>query len=84
MNNEQKIKAVECWQKSCMVHELTCGNDSGHTPLVAVECESGDVVLKCPDCDYTQEHIPKCVMMVHPRYLEMSARELIHHTEGLK
>lgn len=44
-------------------HELTCGNDSGHTPLFPYyETETNRVVLICRDCDYTQTAIPSALV----------------------
>lgn len=37
------------------VHPLTCGNDSGHTPLYPF-WDGEKVVLVCRDCDYTQDN----------------------------
>jgi hypothetical protein len=65
MSNEDIIKAIEKHQKCPYLHPLTCGKDSRHQVLVAVE-ENGKVVLKCPDCDYVQPGVPSCVMEIAP------------------
>jgi hypothetical protein len=42
------------------VHPLTCGRDSNHTVLFPFW--TGErVVLRCPDCEYEQTHVPVCV-----------------------
>lgn len=60
MTNLEAIEATERWQNCQHVHPLTCGNNSNHKLLIAME-ENGDIILKCPNCDYTQNHIPECV-----------------------
>jgi len=64
---EQKFKAIELWQNCDVVHEMTCGNDSGHGPLTPL-LEKNDELLgmKCLKCNYRQHHIP---MVVFERYL---------------
>ena len=55
---EDKIKRIKEWQNCSFVHPLTCGNDSSHgllTPFV----DDDKLKLKCPDCEYIQEHIPE-------------------------
>ena len=64
---EQKLKAIEIWQNCDVVHEMTCGNDSGHAPLVALVGKGDELEgLKCLDCNYRQYHIP---ITVFERYL---------------
>lgn len=55
--NEKIIAKLKEWQSNPMFHPLTCGSDSNHGDLVPVE-KDGNVILKCPDCDYEQYHIP--------------------------
>ena len=50
-------EAVATWQTTDYVHPLTCGNDSSHSVLVP--CPEG---LRCRDCDYTQQHVPDCIL----------------------
>jgi len=68
----RKLDAIEAWQHNDHVHPLTCGNDSNHELLVAkmvptsnvivVSSDQGSkIILKCPDCDYVQEHVPEIV-----------------------
>lgn len=45
------------------MHPLTCGNDSSHALLFPLLVE-GHIVLACPDCDYTQTHIPPVIAQV--------------------
>jgi len=59
------IKAVRPWQENPLVHSLTCGNDSQHAPLEAVE-ENGRVELHCRDCGYRQADIPEIVIKGKP------------------
>jgi Zn ribbon nucleic-acid-binding protein len=55
------IVAVQTWQADPSVETLTCGYDSRHQPLYAVEV--GDrVMLFCPDCGYEQAEIPEEVL----------------------
>lgn len=57
MNNKNIFEAIRANQNNQMLHPLTCGNDSRHTPLVPVE-KKGKVILRCVDCDYEQTFIP--------------------------
>lgn len=59
-SNAEIIEAVTKWQSDDNLHPLTCGTDSNHQPLEAVE-ENNQVILKCKDCDYTQNFIPPVV-----------------------
>lgn len=61
MTNEEKISAVTRWQTAGYVHPLTCGVNSGHENLRAVE-RDGRVILECPTCGYVQEDIPAVVL----------------------
>lgn len=45
------------WTGRFRVHPLTCGNDSNHTVLFPY-FNGEKVVLRCPDCDYVQNHLP--------------------------
>jgi hypothetical protein len=54
------IAAVRAWQGDGRVHPLTCGEDSSHRRLEPV-AEAEIVVLKCLDCGYRQDWIPKIV-----------------------
>lgn len=51
----ERIQAVKEWNESSGFHELTCGIDSNHPPLVAAETPFG-VYLFCTanKCGYTQ------------------------------
>ena len=55
--NKELLEAIKKYQSCPFVHELTCGNDSGHASLKGIEIK-GKVVLICPDCDYIQTHVP--------------------------
>lgn len=61
------LEAVKRWQSSDHVHPLTCGIESTHRPLVAIEAEEHQVVLRCLDCDYRQTHIPDIVLKGVPK-----------------
>jgi len=61
MTNDEMIQNINDWQECDVTHEMTCGNDSSHKPLYPVE-EDGKIIMKCHDCDWSQEHIPKCVL----------------------
>ena len=61
------LEAVKRWQSSDHVHPLTCGIESKHRPLVAIEAEEQQVVLRCLDCDYRQTHIPEIVLKGIPK-----------------
>lgn len=58
--NKELLEAIRKYQSCPFVHELTCGNDSGHTPLKGIVVR-GEVILICPDCEYKQEHVPNFV-----------------------
>jgi hypothetical protein len=61
ITNQDLLNAIKKYQSCPFVHELTCANDSqNHEPLKGIEIK-GRVVLICPDCEYTQTHIPKIV-----------------------
>lgn len=60
-SNQEIIAAVEDWQSADFFHPLTCGNKSSHSPLRAIEV-NGKVILKCLDCDYTQNWIPDVII----------------------
>lgn len=59
-----QIKAVTWYQKQGYMHELTCGKDSNHDPLYAVE-ENREVILRCKNCDYVQNFIPEAVITAY-------------------
>src|SRR5262245_9468612 len=61
------LEAVKRWQSSDHVHPLTCGIESNHRPLVAIEAEEQQVVLRCLDCDYRQPNIPEIVLNGIPK-----------------
>lgn len=54
MTPDQKLRGIQAWQTAGHVHELTCGNDSKHQPLVPILLD-GEILLYCVDCDYQQE-----------------------------
>ena len=51
------IDMINKYQKDGKLHPLTCGNDSRHKVLKAVE-RDGKIILVCEDCDYVQTYIP--------------------------
>lgn len=55
--NEAVIEKIKKYQQSGQFHPLTCGKNSNHQVLEPVEVD-GNVILKCPDCDYIQKYIP--------------------------
>ena len=63
MTNKEIIKRIDKWQKCKYLHPLTCGTDSNHKILKAIE-KNKKVILFCEDCDYKQENIPLCVIDV--------------------
>ena len=58
--NQKLLEAIKKYQSCPYVHELTCGNNSGHEVLKGIEIK-GHVMLICPDCDYTQNLVPNIV-----------------------
>lgn len=63
------VDALNAFQELQGVHELTCGKNSDHRPLVARLSAAGEAELYCLDCDYVQHHIPMhCVKMVKGDY----------------
>lgn len=52
------LERIKRWQRDPVFHPLTCGTDSRHA-LLNGKIENGKMELYCPDCDYTQENIPK-------------------------
>ena len=75
MKNSEIIRMVRIWQNAEIVHPLTCGKNSDHSILKAVE-EDGTVVLKCPSCDYIQTHIPNFVIRYGQAYIKNIERML--------
>jgi hypothetical protein len=61
MTQDEMIERINAWQKNGAVHQLTCGTDSWHPPLVP-EAEGDTVVLRCPTCGYRQTFIPAIVL----------------------
>lgn len=65
---EQKLALVKAWQDAGFVHELTCGNDSGHPPLVP-KLEGDAVVCECPfeGCGFRrlEGSLPRAVFSDH-------------------
>lgn len=57
LDEEFITNAVNHWNTEENTHPLTCGVNSCHKPLIY---ESGQ--LKCQDCNYTQKHVPSCVL----------------------
>ena len=61
MDNKKKLSKIAQYQNNGNWHELTCGNDSQHLPLVGKEV-NGKVILVCLECDYDQDYIPEVVL----------------------
>ena len=61
MNTDEIIDRIIAYHNNDMVHQLTCGNDSNHTPLIPIQ-QGDKVILICVDCNYKQSHIPKIVL----------------------
>lgn len=61
LTNEEIIKRINDYQNFPHVHELTCGNDSRHLPLIPFD-NDGQIVLKCPTCNFIQYRIPEYVL----------------------
>jgi hypothetical protein len=59
----KKLEAIEEWQKNPLFHSLTCGNCTDvKLEGIAVETDFViKVILKCPNCDYTQDFVPEYV-----------------------
>lgn len=61
MNKDEKLRAIEQWQTSGMIHPLTCRVQSTHDLLVAY-VEDDDVTgLKCITCGFIQKPVPVMV-----------------------
>jgi hypothetical protein len=59
------LRAIDFFQDEFYGHPLTCYNDSqNHALLRGKEGDNGVVYLYCPDCDYTQTHIPEYILSV--------------------
>ena len=52
---KERIYQIIANQNNPMLHPLTCGNDSKHTPLIPTIVKD-EIVLICADCDYTQKY----------------------------
>jgi hypothetical protein len=60
MENKTILSKIALFQKNGNWHELTCGNDSQHLPLIGKEKE-GKVILYCVECGYENDYIPSLV-----------------------
>lgn len=56
-SNKEIIDAISEYQQDSRFHPLTCGNNSNHKVLKAIE-KGGEIILICEDCDYIQTYIP--------------------------
>jgi hypothetical protein len=65
VTNTEILTAIATWQADPKLYPLTCGTDSRHRPLVAVEA-GATVYLKCVDCNYRQTYIPDVVIRAYP------------------
>lgn len=65
LKNEILIKRVKEYQNLGVAHPLTCGYNSLHNELIAIE-KDNKLILKCVDCDYIQENIPD--MFFHEKF----------------
>lgn len=65
MKPEDQIKAIQAWQNNPLIHPITCGNSSNHGLLFAEKSANGPIILRCPDCRYTQYHIPVSVFQAY-------------------
>ena len=81
MSNEEIIKRVNSWQNAGFVHPLTCGNSSKHDNLYP-DIENGKVILRCPNCKYTQSNIPPSILEIEPELMEEEKQKLI--SKGFK
>lgn len=54
---KEHIDLINKYQNDGKFHPLTCGNNSNHKVLKAVE-KDGNVILICEDCNYVQTYIP--------------------------
>ena len=75
--NQELLDAIKKYQSCPFVHPLTCGNDSGHDLLKGIVIRD-KVVLICPDCEYTQTHIPNFIWQAEDieKAMEMDFNEL--------
>jgi len=66
LTNKDIIEKVREYQDDERWHPLTCGSRNkhpshpSHQKLEPIEID-GEVILKCPKCDYTQDYIPSTV-----------------------
>lgn len=67
MTNQEIIDKVNLWQNAGFVHPLTCGKNNNHLNLEPKEINDSQVVLVCPNCDYTQDWIPDYVLTSYVR-----------------
>jgi hypothetical protein len=54
MKNEELLETIKNYQLDGRRHPLTCAHNSTHRLLEGIE-EGGEVILKCPDCEYKQK-----------------------------
>lgn len=67
MTVEQKMEAIEWYQNTWQVHELTCRN--GHGKLVGERIGTTEVILACEKCYYI-ERIPSILYLAHHNFRE--------------
>lgn len=70
---QEVVDAVKQWQKRGDVHQLTCGKDSNHPPLIPYYCTYPikGIGLKCKqkDCDWKQSPDHPILGLIHASYI---------------
>lgn len=54
----RRLQNILEWQVDDSKHPLACGNDSKHNVLIPIVTYSGDIHLRCRDCDWLQTWVP--------------------------
>ena len=80
MTNDEKIAIINSFQTNPFVHPLTCGVNSLHENLVPITIND-EVVLICPDCDYTQPLQDDFLILLSE--LDLRQREFGHAREAI-
>ena len=81
MTNQEKIEKINKWQNSFAVHPLTCRNNSNHKNLIPQEVND-NIILKCEDCDYTQEKFPEIIFKIDIDKCEENINNIINNKLG--
>ena len=68
----ETMRRIEFYQSCGYVEPECCRNESWHQPLEPFY-EGGRVRLRCRDCNYVQDEIPKSILMCITKFGDMES-----------